>query len=223
MTSLISVTSSSPGDGPALALMPCRLVRLPAVLSIVILAALAEGCFLGRNLYLTEESPLEQEVNATASVNDGGVEPSADAVNAADGQAPPATMPGTTKPDAMAPDGAPPNPGPMPNCVGGTAAEVEPNGTIDLARPLVLGKTCGALTLGDADWFTMDMGQTGNLRVTFEADGDARLLMQSAGGGITFATGTGGAFNFTTNGIWNLRVVSDTGRVQGYALVRPQP
>jgi hypothetical protein len=65
------------------------------------------------------------------------------------------------------------------------------------------------------------MGQQGQLRVSFEAEDDARLLIQSAGGGIALATGSGGSFNFSTQGRWNLRVVSDTGRVQGYALVRP--
>jgi len=108
-------------------------------------------------------------------------------------------------------------------CPNGTAAEREPNGTIDGANALAVGKTCGALALGDTDWFTMDVPKGGLLRVAFEADGDARLLIQSAGGGIALATGSGGNFNFSTEGRWNLRVVSDTGRAQGYALTRPAP
>lgn len=205
--------------GPELAALWGKLRPLLKGLSVVLLAVLMGGCFVSRDLYLTDEAPLAQELNANPE-EDGGTaprRPDGGPTGVADG--------GQDRPDAAEPAkdaGLPPKPGdPKPTCAGGTAAEVEPNGTIDLARPLAVGKTCGALSLGDTDWFTMDIGKAGQLRVTFEADGDARLLIQSAAGGLALATGSGGAFNFTTEGRWNLRVVSDTGRVQAYALVRP--
>lgn len=209
----------SRGHGSKLAYILRRLRRLLLALSLLILGALAGGCFVGRDLYLVEESPLAQDI--TTSDAGGGAPKRADG-----GANHPADDGGqdayATTPDATTPIDAGPIKDPSkPTCAGGAQNESEPNGTLALAKPLLLGKTCGTLALAETDWFTMDMGISGNLRVTFEADGDARLLIQSAGGGVALATGSGGAFNFATNGRWNLRVVSDTGRAQAYALVRP--
>jgi len=110
-------------------------------------------------------------------------------------------------------------PGP-PTCLNGTASEVEPNDSIPTANALVIGRTCGALGIADTDYFTVDFGDKGQMNVNFYADEDGRMLMQAEGGGIAFATGTGGSFNFSTNGKWNIRVVSDTGQAQKYYIDR---
>jgi hypothetical protein len=202
--------------------------RALTAISIVVLAASTEACFTGRYLYLEDEARPTQELNATEDGQDGGVASSDDAAidttTPVDGSTvvTDAASDATTKTDA-APPGPGPGPAPNPNCAAGAIAEIEPNGTVDQARALAVGTTCGGLTLGDTDWFMMDMGQQGQLRVNFAADGDARLLIQSAGGGLALATGSGGSFNFATQGRWNLRVVSDTGRIQSYTLVRPAP
>jgi hypothetical protein len=107
-------------------------------------------------------------------------------------------------------------------CPGGTPEE-EPNDSPAVAKSLAIGKTCGKLTLADTDFFLYDLGPGGALKLTFEADGDARLLVQAAGGGVTFACGSGSGFNFNTTGVWNVRVVSDTGSAQAYTLNRPAP
>ena len=195
--------------------------RVFVAISIVTVAVLAQGCLLGRSLYYSEEPASEQEVNAT-DVDAGAAQkpPDDKAHAAADGG--PNDPPSKSSPDAATPDTGP---GPVvgdgkPRCAGGTANERENNDSVGGANLLTIGKTCGALTLGDTDWFTIDFGQQGMLRVAFAAEGDGRLLAQSNMGGITFAAGSGSDLNFTTNGKWNLRVVSDTGSKQAYTIVR---
>jgi hypothetical protein len=199
-----------------------RASRGGASVALVVLALQAQACLAGRDLYFAPDDPAaDQDVNAT-SASDGGASRDGRAGDArADGVSPSDDASDVT--DAPTPDGHAPDSGRdagVPTCAGGTAVEHEPNDTVDLANPLTIGTTCGALTLGDTDWFTMDLGNGGQLVVVFQADGDARLLLQSAAGGLALATGSGGAFNFATQGVWNLRVVSDTGRPQSYSLVR---
>jgi hypothetical protein len=179
---------------------------------------------LGRSLYYVDDGAAVEDVMSTEP--DGAPRHTGDAsamppshTTDGGGSDPDDAPTGT---DASVKKDAAAEAGPNPTCMGGTL-EKEPNDTVALASPLAIGKTCGNLSLGDTDWFTYDVGQVGNLRLTFDADGDARLLIQSAGGGVALATGSGGAFNFQTTGVWNLRVVSDTGRVQGYTLNRPAP
>lgn len=200
---------------------------LTAAVSVVTMAVLtvaSQGCLLGRSLYYVDE-PVEQDLNPT--VGDAGVTgsdagekgaPSSDGGTGTDPMDPmkPAS-------DAGVKDAGPgPGPGPevKPTCAGGTANEREGNDTIATANLLAIGKTCGALAVGDTDWFTIDFGEKGEMNIRFEASGNARMLSQSAGGGISFATGPGGDLKFTTSGKWNMRVVSDTGSAQPYALIR---
>ena len=186
------------------------------------MAVLAQGCLLGRSLYYLEDPATEQEVNATAPDAGPATKQGDDEAPAVDGG--PVDHQGPKTPDASHPDadaGPGPGPGPgPPTCAGGNANERENNDSVVGANLLMVGKTCGALTLGDTDWYTIDFGQQGMLRVAFATDGDGRLLAQSAAGGITFAAGNGTDLNFTTNGKWNFRVVSDTGKPQTYTLVR---
>ena len=189
----------------------------------MIVAGLASGCLFGRNLYYVDDAPAEQDVTATTTDPDGGPTrgraDDAAPSHAADGGG---TTTDPTVTDASVKKDSAPDAQPSPTCMGGTV-EREPNDAVPSASELAIGKTCGNLTLGDTDWFTYNVGDVGALHLTFVADGDAKLLIQGAGGGIAFVTGSGGAFNLNTSGVWNLRVLSDTGRAQGYTLNRPAP
>ena len=139
--------------------------RVFAAMSVVIVAVLAQGCLLGRSLYYLEDPATEQEVNATdIDAGDAHRPPDDKACAPADGG--PGEAPPTLTPDAARPDAGPgPGPGDKPTCAGGTANERENNDSVASANVLTIGKTCGALTLGDTDWFTIDFGPQGMLRV----------------------------------------------------------
>lgn len=100
--------------------------------------------------------------------------------------------------------------------------EREANDTSANAEAMRLGITCGELASPtDNDWFTFDSGddQNGLVVLTFKADGDARVRIQS--GILAAEAQSGGGFNIPSDGRWLARVYSPSGQPQKYTLTRP--
>lgn len=100
--------------------------------------------------------------------------------------------------------------------------EAEPNNTYDQNNPLG-PKLTGALTSGDQDWFTWDVGSTGvKYNIALQATGNAQIQMWKLVNGTYYKTPqqtpTSIAQTSTGPGKYFLVVHSKTGAAQNYTL-----